>query len=231
MKRTAMFFVSLMMVVMVSAQSSYDFMFNNVTVPAATTSNVKAVKSVSVNQLAQASARRSGNTRTATRRNATMTATAQTAQQTAPQYTETQQQIVDMASANQKVVMMGEVTNVYMNGWELILTVRTPGLYGGKHDYALRGYNSNIEIMRGDKIYFAAEYTGTSIPTIAATEFLDYTGIQRYMTETADMYYGGNYGLMLSSNGQMSKYQKALMNITSTALTVATLVQVVKSIF
>jgi hypothetical protein len=226
MKRTAMFFVSLMMVVMVSAQSSYDFMFNNVTVPTAT-SNVKAVKSVSVNQLAQASARRSGNTRTATRRATTTTATAQTA----PQYTETQQQIVDMASANQKVVMMGEVTNVYMNGWDLILTVRTPGLYGGKHDYALQGYNSNIEIHRGDKIYFAAEYTGTSIPTIAASEFLDYTGIQRYMTETADMYYGGNYGLMLSSNGQMSKYQKALMNITSTALTVATLVQVVKSIF
>ena len=229
MKRTAMFFVSLMMVVMVSAQSSYDFMFNNVAVSNTTTKT--NVKSVSVNQLAQASARRSGNTRTATRRNTTMTATAQTAQQTAPQYTETQQQIVDMASANQKVVMMGEVTNVYMNGWELILTVRTPGLYGGKHDYALRGYNSNVEIHRGDKIYFAAEYTGTSIPTIAATEFLDYTGIQRYMTETADMYYGGNYGLMLSSNGQMSKYQKALMNITSTALTVATLVQVVKSIF
>lgn len=228
MKRTAMFFVSLMMVVMVSAQSSYDFMFNNVTVPAAT-SNVqpKATRTVSAKALAQVSARRQNNSR----RNATMTATAQTAQQTAPQYTETQQQIVDMASANQKVVMMGEVTNVYMNGWELILTVRTPGLYGGKHDYALRGYNSNIEIMRGDKIYFAAEYTGTSIPTIAASEFLDYTGIQRYMTETADMYYGGNYGLMLSSNGQMSKYQKALMNITSTALTVATLVQVVKSIF
>jgi hypothetical protein len=216
-----------MMMVVNVAFAQYDFMFNNVTVPSATKTNVK---SVSVNQLAQASARRSASTRTATRRATATTATAQTAPQTV-QYTETQQQIVDMASANQKVVMMGEVTNVYMNGWELILTVRTPGLYGGKHDYALRGYNSNIEIMRGDKIYFAAEYTGTSIPTIAATEFLDYTGIQRYMTETADMYYGGNYGLMLSSNGQMSKYQKALMNITSTALTVATLVQVVKSIF
>ena len=223
MKKTMILFVMMMVVTVANAQ--YDFMFNNVAVSNTTTKT--NVKSVSVNQLAQASARRSGNTRTATRRNATMTATAQTA----PQYTETQQQIVDMASANQKVVMMGEVTNVYMNGWELILTVRTPGLYGGKHDYALRGYNSNIEIHRGDKIYFAAEYTGTSIPTIAATEFLDYTGIQRYMTETADMYYGGNYGLMLSSNGQMSKYQKALMNITSTALTVATLVQVVKSIF
>jgi hypothetical protein len=229
MKRTAMFFVSLMMVVMVSAQSSYDFMFNNVAVSNTTTkTNVKSTptRSISVDALAQATARRQN----ATRRNTTMTATAQTAPQTV-QYTETQQQIVDMASANQKVVMMGEVTNVYMNGWDLILTVRTPGLYGGKHDYALQGYNSNIEIHRGDKIYFAATYTGTSIPTIAASEFLDYTGIQRYMTETADMYYGGNYGLMLSSNGQMSKYQKALMNITSTALTVATLVQVVKSIF
>jgi hypothetical protein len=226
MKKTMILFVMMMVVNVAFAQ--YDFMFNNVTVPAAT-SNVKpatTTRTVSASALAKVSAKQNR-----TRRNATMTATAQTAQQTAPQYTETQQQIVDMASANQKVVMMGEVTNVYMNGWELILTVRTPGLYGGKHDYALRGYNSNIEIMRGDKIYFAAEYTGTSIPTIAATEFLDYTGIQRYMTETADMYYGGNYGLMLSSNGQMSKYQKALMNITSTALTVATLVQVVKSIF
>lgn len=215
----------MMMVLVANAQ--YDFMFNNVTVPAATTSNVKpatTTRTVSASALAKVSAKQNR-----TRRATTATATAQTAQQ--PQYTETQQQIVDMASANQKVVMMGEVTNVYMNGWELILTVRTPGLYGGKHDYALRGYNSNIEIHRGDKIYFAAEYTGTSIPSIAASEFLDYTGIQRYMTETADMYYGGNYGLMLSSNGQMSKYQKALMNITSTALTVATLVQVVKSIF
>jgi hypothetical protein len=226
MKKTMILFVMMMVVNVAFAQ--YDFMFNNVTVPSAT-SNVKpatTTRTVSASALAKVSAKQNR-----TRRNATMTATAQTAQQTAPQYTETQQQIVDMASANQKVVMMGEVTNVYMNGWELILTVRTPGLYGGKHDYALRGYNSNVEIMRGDKIYFAAEYTGTSIPTIAATEFLDYTGIQRYMTETADMYYGGNYGLMLSSNGQMSKYQKALMNITSTALTVATLVQVVKSIF
>lgn len=225
MKKTMILFVMMMVVNVAFAQ--YDFMFNNVTVPSATKTNVK---SVSVNQLAQASARRSASTRTATRRATATTAAAQTAPQTV-QYTETQQQIVDMASANQKVVMMGEVTNVYMNGWDLILTVRTPGLYGGKHDYALQGYNSNIEIHRGDKIYFAAEYTGTSIPTIAASEFLDYTGIQRYMTETADMYYGGNYGLMLSSNGQMSKYQKALMNITSTALTVATLVQVVKSIF
>lgn len=229
MKKTMILFVMMMVVNVAFAQ--YDFMFNNVTVPTAT-SNVKAVKSVSVNQLAQASARRSGNTRTATRRNATMTATAQTAQQTAPQYTETQQQVMNMASANeQKVVMCGTIENVYMNGWELILTVRTPGLYGGKHDYALQGYNSNIEIHRGDRVYFATTYTGTSLPQIMASEFLNYTGIQRYMTETADMYYGGNYGLMLSSNGQMSKYQKALMNITSTALTVATLVQVVKSIF
>ena len=222
MKRTAMFFVSLMMVVMVSAQG-YDFMFNNVT-PVATSN----VKSVSVNQLAQASARRSGNTRTATLR-ATTAATA--APQTV-QYTETQQQVMNMASANeQKVVMCGTIENVYNNGWELMLDVRTNGVYGGVHRYTLQGYNSNIEICRGDRVYFATTYTGNSYPQIVASEFLNYTGTQRYMTWTANEYYGGNFNMMLMQNGQMSKWQRALMNITSTAMTVATLVQVVKSIF
>lgn len=220
MKRIFVCFVSMMMVLVANAQ--YDFMFNNVTVPTAT-SNVKAVKSVSVNQLAQASARRSGNT---TRRAAATTPAQQT------QYTETQQQVMNMASANeQKVVMCGTIENVYNNGWELMLDVRTNGVYGGVHRYALQGYNSNIEICRGDRVYFATTYTGNSYPQIVASEFLNYTGTQRYMVWTANEYYGGNFNMMLMQNGQMSKWQRALMNITSTAMTVATLVQVVKSIF
>jgi len=226
MKKTFVLFVSMMMVLVANAQG-YDFMFNNVTVPTAT-SNVqpKATRSISVDALAQATTRRQN----ATRRATTATATAQTAPQTV-QYTETQQEVMNMANAQQKVVLNGTVENVYNNGWELILTVRTPGLYGGEHRYALQGYNSNVEIHRGDKIYFAATYTGTTIPQVYASEFLNYTGMQRYMVETADLYYGGNYGLMLSSNGQMSKWNRALMNITGTALTVATLVQIVRSLF
>jgi hypothetical protein len=222
MKKTMILFVMMMVVTVANAQ--YDFMFNNVS--SNTTTNVKPMKSVSVNQLAQASARRSASTRT-TRRSATTTA----AQQTAPQYTETQQEVMNMANAQQKVVLCGEVTNVYNDGNQLILTVRTAGMMGGKFDYALRGYNSNVEIHRGDKIYFAATYTGTSLPEILPTEFLDYTGMQRYMTETANLYYGGNYSLMLSSNGQMSKWNRVLMNVTSTAMTIGTLVALVKSIF
>jgi hypothetical protein len=227
MKKTMILFVMMMVVTVANAQ--YDFMFNNVAVSNTTKTNVKATptRSISVNALAQATARRNGST---TRRATTATATAQTAPQTV-QYTETQQEVMNMANAQQKVVLNGTVENVYNNGMELILTVRTPGLYGGEHRYALQGYNSNVEIHRGDRIYFAATYTGTTIPQVYASEFLNYTGMQRYMVETADLYYGGNYGLMLSSNGQMSKWQRTLMNITSTTMTVASLVAIVKSLF
>ena len=234
MKRTAMFFVSLMMVVMVSAQSSYDFMFNNVTVPTAT-SNVKAVKSVSVKQLAQASARRSGNTRTATRRATATTApeTAQNVPATTFAHTSNPELVAQaqaQANGHQQVVS-GTITNVYMNGWELILTVRTEGMYGGKYDFALQGYNSNIEIQRGDFVCFVATYTGNTLPQVYANEFINPTGMKRYMNETANLYYGGNYSMMLMQNGQMNKWQRAINTVMSGAMTVASIVSLVKAIF
>jgi hypothetical protein len=232
MKRTAMFFVSLMMVVMVSAQSSYDFMFNNVTVPAATTSNVqpKATRTVSASALAKVSAKRNSSRRaTAT----TAPETAQNVPATTFAHTSNPELVAQaqaQANGHQQVVS-GTITNVYMNGWELILTVRTEGMYGGKYDFALQGYNSNIEIQRGDFVCFVATYTGNSIPQVYANEFINPTGMKRYMNETANLYYGGNYSMMLMQNGQMNKWQRAINTVMSGAMTVASIVSLVKAIF
>jgi hypothetical protein len=231
MKRTAMFFVSLMMVVMVSAQGSYDFMFNNVTAPTAT-SNVqpKATRTVSASALAKVSAKRNSSRRaTAT----TAPETAQNVPATTFAHTSNPELVAQaqaQANGHQQVVS-GTITNVYMNGWELILTVRTEGMYGGKYDFALQGYNSNIEIQRGDFVCFVATYTGNSIPQVYANEFINPTGMKRYMNETANLYYGGNYSMMLMQNGQMSKWQRAINTVMSGAMTVASIVSLVKAIF
>lgn len=220
MKRIFVCFVSMMMVLVANAQ--YDFMFNNVAV----SNTTKNVKSVTVEQLAQASARRSASTRTATRRAAATTPAQQTTNMTSMQ-----QELVNQASAGQQVVVTGTIENVYNNGWELLLDVRTTGMYGGVHRYALQGYNLNIEIHRGDLVYFVATYTGNTLPQVSANEFINPTGMRRYMVDCADMYYGGNYALMLSSNGQMSKWQRTLNTIATTAVSVAGIVSLVKALF
>jgi len=220
MKRTAMFFVTMMMMVLAANAQSYDFMFNNV---ATTKTNVK---SVTVDQLAQASARRSGNT--ATRRSTTTAPAQQT-------YTnDTQNQLIAQASANQmQRVVSGTVENVYIMGGGLTKITVSParGSFGMRgQEFILVNYNSSIDIVRGDFVTFVATYDmAYGHPAIYNNQIIDPAGMQRVYNDRLNYY--GDVTAMYGAYPCMTKWGRIMNNVMAGAMTVASIVSLVKAIF
>jgi hypothetical protein len=186
------------------------------------------VREISLNQLVAANNGNSTTTRTRATRQYAQAPQAQPQQNTA-------QQLADMATANEQMaVITGRLECAYVRNiqGDLELTVRTDGMYGGVYKFYLHGYNSNIELCPGDRIYFVARYNGLyDYPEVRPSEIVNPAGMVRYQEWYCEHYYGGNFGAMYSANPNMSKWGRIMNTVATTAVTVGSLIQFGKIIF
>lgn len=223
MKRTFVFFVTMMMVVVnVMAQDAYDFGFTNTRVQSQTVVVPTTTKTVSARALAQASNRRN-NSRRAT------TTTAQT-------YTtdNTQQQLAAQAQTNQQQrVISGTIQNVYIMGGDMIKITISParGTFGMRNqEFILVNYNSSIDLLRGDFVTFVANYDQSyDRPAIYNNQIIDPAGMQRVYNDRLNYY--GDATAMYGAYPSMTKWGNIINNVMAGAMTVASIVSLVKAIF
>lgn len=255
MKRNLVIAVTLVMNVMAgfaqgfSAQdaaelSELNFDWNVKTVKAAPVAKTTArtTRSVSVNQLSAASARRNSSTsatRTTRRAAAQQTAyaaPAPQAQYSAPQ-NDVQQQLNSALAANSSQrVICGTVEHNYINdiNGTTTLIVRTAGFGGSIKKFTMRGYkNFVIPVYAGDYVAFVVTYGMNSMdeyPIVNYNELVNVTGTNRYLQEYADHYYGGDYTMMLASTPGASKWQRTISTIATGAMTVASVAMLAKEV-
>jgi len=215
-------FVMMMVVVNVFGQDAFDFGFTNTRVQSQTvTIKPTTTRTVSATALAQASARRNSS-----RTNAT---TAQT-------YTtdNTQQQLAAQVQANQQQrVVSGTISNVYIMGGDLVKITISParGTFGMRNqEFILVGYNSSIELMRGDFVTFVANYDQSyDRPAIYNNQIIDPAGMQRIYNDRLNYY--GDATAMYGAYPSMTKWGNIINNVMAGAMTVASIVSLVKAIF
>lgn len=250
-KRNLVFAVTLVMNVVAFAQgfsaedaASFDAMMGKVTVKAAPVAKTttRATRSVSVNQLAQASSRRtSSTTRTTTRRAASQQnqtyAQNYSAQQNVVPQNDVQAQLNSAIAANSSQrVICGTVEHNYINDIDgtTTLIVRTAGFGGSIKKFTMRGYrNVTIPVYSGDYVAFVVTYgmnTMNEYPIVNYNELVNVTGTNRYLQEYADHYYGGDTAMMLASTPGASKWQKAVSTIATGAMTVASVAMLAKEV-
>jgi len=197
-------------------------------------------RTVSVRQLAQASARRNSSSTASTRstrRAAQQTyAAAPVAQNVVPQ-NDVQQQLNSAIAANSSQrVICGTVEHNYINdiNGTTTLIVRTAGFGGSIKKFTMRGYkNFVIPVYAGDYVAFVVTYGMNSMdeyPIVNYNELVNVTGTNRYLQEYADHYYGGDTAMMLASTPGASKWQRTVSTIASGAMTVASVAMLAKEV-
>jgi hypothetical protein len=219
-----LFVMMIMVVVNVMAQDAFDFGFTNTRVSqrTVTVQPTTTTRTVSATALAQASARRNNSHRTAT--TATQTYTTDN----------TQQQLAAQAQANQmQRVVSGTISNVYIMGGDLVKITISParGTFGMRNqEFILVGYNSSIELMRGDFVTFVANYDmAYDRPAIYNNQIIDPSGMQRVYNDRLNYY--GDATAMYGAYPGMTKWGNIINNVMAGAMTVASIVSLVKAIF
>lgn len=211
-----------------------NFDWNVKTVKAAPVAKTttRATRSVSVNQLSAASARRNSST------SATRTTRRAAAQQTysAPQNdVQTQLNAAVAANSAQKVII-GVVEHNYIEDiyGTTTLIVRTSGFGGSIRKFTMKGYHDYvIPVYAGDYVCFIATYGQNGMneyPLVRYNELVNVTGTNRYLQEYADHYYGGDTAMMLANTPGASKWQRTLSTITTGAMTVASVAMLAKEV-
>lgn len=191
----------------------------------------KTTKSVNVRQLSAASARR----QQTTTRTASQNTYAQNAQQN---LTPMQQQLQNVASASQQQeVICGTIEHVYNQGFgRARVQVRKAGMFGGVYTYTFLGYPEDdvMKPAKGDYVCFIVTYGQNGpndYPLVNFQEMINTTWMTRYMLWYKEHYYGGNTAMMFSANPKMSKWNNAISMVMSGAMTVASVVSLIKAIF
>jgi len=158
--------------------------------PAAKTTTARTTRSVSVNQLSAASARRNSSSTASTRSTRRASAAQQTyaaapqAQYSAPQ-NDVQAQLNAAMSANSaQRVVVGTVEHNYIEGdGTTTLIVRTAGFGGGIKKFTMRNYyDVVIPVYAGDYVAFVVTYGMNGMngyPIVEYSQLVNVTGTNR----------------------------------------------------
>ncbi len=241
-----MFIFTVMMSMVANAQSfskadaeelaGLNFDWSVETVKAApatkTTTARRSTRSVSVNQLSAASARRNSSTARPARRAAAAPA-AQSYSYSAPQ-NDVQQQLQATLDANtSSQVLCGKVLHNYIEGdGTTTLQVELSDWCGTIMTFTMTGYiNVAIPVYQGDYICFNVYYNGSyNYPQVRYSELINVTGTDRCIEKYTLHRFGGNTAMMLANTPGASKWQKIASNVMAGAMTTAMVIRGAKEI-